>query len=146
VLQSAGLLGAQIIAPLAYSVLHDEERAFAGTLVVGAATGLYLGQRWGMSGELTPGDGLLVLGGHLAGGAGALGVTYLLDDDDRDPTVYLATSAVGSLVGSVLTYRAVRGGADPMAAPGVGPTRVELSPFGLLAPAGSAAPVVTIRF
>lgn len=88
-LQSAGLLGAQLVAPLAWSLFHDEERAFAGALVLGSATGLWVGQRSAMSGELTPGDGLLVLAGHLAGGAGALGLTYLLDDGGRDPTVYL---------------------------------------------------------
>jgi hypothetical protein len=163
VLQSAGVLGAQLVAPLSWAALHDggydEERAFAGILLAGAAGGLIAGNRWGMGAGLTPGDGLLVLAGHLAGGAGALGLTYLMDDGDgdRDATLYLTTSAIGSLAGAIFTFRAVRGH-DGRARPepsgrGVG---VEVHPLALFTGAlgdagGSVRPastptLLTVRF
>lgn len=165
VLQSAGILGVQLVAPLGYAALHDggyaEERAFAGILVAGAAAGLAVGHRFGMDGGLTPGDGLLVLAGHLAGGAGALGLTYLLDDDRGDATLYLATSAVGSLAGAFFTYRAVRprdGARDAdVGSAHAGPS-VEVHPLALFSgfmgsrgaevgPAGRSTPtLLTIRF
>lgn len=155
VLQSSGLLGAQLVAPLAHAALgdggYDDERAFAGILVAGAAAGLYVGNRYGMRGELTPGDGLLVLAGHLAGGAAALGVTYLIDDGSSDAPLYLATSALGSLAGSILTYRAVRGGAAPERAGSGGGLDVQIRPLALLTAnphvaSGAPAPWLTIRF
>jgi hypothetical protein len=168
VLQSSGVLGVQLVAPLAWAALHDggdaEERAFAGILVAGAAGGLLVGHRYGVGRALTPSDGLLVLAGHLAGGAAALGITHLLDDDDRDATVYLSTSGVGSLAGALFTYRAVSGGAQrdgPGAAPGAraGRAGVEFHPLGLLAGVAQRArggressgtlripPLLTIRF
>lgn len=151
VLQSAGLLGAQLVAPVAHAAFgdggYDDERAFAGTLVAGAAAGLFVGNRYGMRGELTPGDGLLVLAGHLAGGAAALGITYLVDDGSSDAPLYLATSALGSLAGSVLTYRAVRGGTPPSPVGSGRGVDIEVQPLAMLAGNPRApAPWLTIRF
>ncbi len=159
VLQSAGLLGAQAVAPLAAALLdeddHGDDKVFAGMVLGGAALGLFVGDRYGMTGKLSPGDGLLVLAGHLAGGAGLLGVHYLLNDD-ASAQAYLATSALGSLLGSLLTYRAVRGrtGAEPDSAVPGGST-LEVHPLSLLQGLGRSggrtssaplAPLLTIRF
>ena len=119
--RSFGLLGAQALLPVVEGLVETEdagdeaEQAIAASAVAGAAVGLFVGNRVLRRTSLSGGDGLLVLAGHVAGGLAALGLTYLLDDsEDIDDTVYLATSAAGSAVGSLLTFRAVRGGGpDP---------------------------------
>jgi hypothetical protein len=116
-LRSFGLLGAQALLPVVEGLVETEdagdeaEQAIAASAVAGAAVGLFVGNRVLRRTSLSGGDGLLVLAGHVAGGLAALGLTYLLDDsEDIDDTVYLATSAAGSAIGSLLTFRAVRGG------------------------------------
>jgi membrane protein YqaA with SNARE-associated domain len=128
--------------------------------LAGAGAGLYLGNRLLRGNRFTAGEGLLVSAGHLAGGATALGITYLLVEEiDDHPLLYLATSTVGSLLGAGLTYRALgEGSADP---PGVGLRRgaarrlavrgatLELHPESLLLawrPGERAIPFATIRF
>lgn len=110
-LRSFGLLGAQAVLPLAWGALEDTdegERGVAAGMVLGSVAGFWVGDRVLRDRQLSSGSGLLVLAGHAAGGLGALGVTYLLDDSAEDHEVlYMATSALGSIVGSWLTLRAV---------------------------------------
>jgi hypothetical protein len=114
-LRSFGLLGAQALLPVADAFFDtsdtddDAEHAIAASAVVGAGAGLFVGNRVLRRSSLSGGNGLLVLAGHVAGGLAALGVTYLLDgSEDFDDAVYLTTSAAGSALGSLLTFRAVR--------------------------------------
>jgi hypothetical protein len=161
-LRSFGLLGAQAVLPIAWAVLDvdDEEdpgKGLVTSLVAGGAAGVWLGNRMLRDYSLSGGDGGLVLAGHLAGGLGALGITYLLDGDNGDgddnELLYITTSTVGSLAGALLTFRAV---ADRDASTAsVGGLTVELNPGGALLPlvAGDAregrtlrAPLLTLRF
>ena len=158
-LLSFGLLGAQTVLPAAWAAFDDAddgERGLAASLVAGTAAGLWLGDRALRGRSLDGSDGLLVQAGHLAGGLGALGITYLLDGGrTADEAVYMGAAAAGSLVGSLLTFRAVAGGrddapGDPERAAGL---RVRVTPLGLLAGAfarpGAApprAPVLQVRF
>jgi len=172
-LRSFGLLGAQALLPLAVELFDDEEgdggRGVAGSAVLGGVGALYLGNRVLRNRSLSGGDGLLVLTGHLAGGLVAAGVTYLLDSgEDADPSVYLATTAAGSAIGSILTFRSVRGGPRapgtgalplPATTRGIRAAEVTFHPQGVIAPlvglARSAddhasprrsAPLLTLRF
>jgi hypothetical protein len=112
-LRSFGFLGAQSLLPLSVQLADGTQgdagdRLVAASALAGAAAGLWLGNRTLRRTSLTGGEGLLVLAGHLAGGLGALGLTYLLDaGGDADAPVYLGTSAAGSVLGSLLTFRAV---------------------------------------
>jgi hypothetical protein len=55
-----------------------------------------------------------VLAGHVAGGLAALGITYLVDSSSSgDAPIYLATSAAGAAIGSILTFQAVKGNSPP---------------------------------
>lgn len=157
-LLSFGLLGAQAVLPAAWAAFEDAdegERALAASLVAGTAVGLWLGDRALEDRSLDGSDGLLVQAGHLAGGLGALGITYLLDGgQSADEVVYLGAAAVGSAVGSQLTFRALSGDALPRpgGAPGEG-LSIRVSPAGLLMGAlprrhGAAlrAPLLSVRF
>ena len=152
-LRSFGLLGTQALLPLAVGIFDTEdaddkaEQAIAASAVAGAAAGLFLGNRVLRRTALSGGDGLLVLAGHVAGGLAALGVTYLLDDsEDIDDTVYLTTSAAGSAIGSLLTFRAVRGGRSDTSgeAAGGGAGRGLAAGLGGAAGRGLAAAEVTV--
>jgi hypothetical protein len=159
-LRSAILLGAQTGLTSTRAVGTEHDRTLAAGALAGAGAGLYLGNRLLRGNRFTAGEGLLVSAGHLAGGATALGITYLLVEEiDDHPLLYLATSTVGSLLGAGLTYRALgEGSADP---PGVGLRRgaarrlavrgatLELHPESLLLawrPGERAIPFATIRF
>ena len=161
-LRSFGLLGAQLALPGAWAAFRDDDqeddipgRPVVGALLAGSAAGIWLSNRALASRSLSGGDGLLVLAGHMAGGLGALGVTYLLDSgESADELVYMTTSALGSAAGSLLTLRAVSGGlgSGSNAASGA---RFELSPAAALLPwlgergavgAPLRAPFLTIRF
>ena len=116
-LRSFGLLGAQaLLGPAVYFFEDDqsnEGRKIAAMALAGTGVGLALGNRALRRTSLTGGEGLLVLTGHVAGGLAALGVTYLLDKDgDADAEVYLTTSALGSILGSLATFNAVKGGSS----------------------------------
>ncbi len=111
-LQSAGLLGGQVGATLTRAVGVDEGRALAGSVVAGGVAGLALGDRFLAPQTLSQGEGLLVNAGHVAGGAVALGLTYLaVEELDKRPVLTLSTSTLGSLLGAGLVWRAVA--ADP---------------------------------
>ena len=157
-LRSFGLLGAQVVLPIAWAVLDeddedDPDKVLIGSLVAGSVAGLWLGNRELRQRSLSGGDGALVLAGHLAGGLGALGLTYLLDSDDSsdNEVLYMTTSAVGSLAGSLLTLKAVSSRAPRAAS--VGSLSVEVNPGAALLPLfarGRArelrAPFLTLRF
>jgi hypothetical protein len=74
----------------------------------------------------------------------ALGITYLLDSEPTaSETVYLATSAGGAALGSLLTFNAVRGG-DPLSGQSGlrAPPRQNASREGAVRP----APAVSLSF
>jgi hypothetical protein len=172
-LRSFGLLGTQALLPVATGLFEtsdtddDAEHATAAMMVAGAWGGLFIGNRVLRRTSLSGGDGLLVLTGHVAGGLLALGLTYLVDDsEDIDDTVYLTTSAAGSMIGSLLTFNAVRSGQSaqqgtgpraPERARGLASAQVTVHPEGVIAPlfgAGAGAsstrvvgsPLLTVRF
>jgi len=163
-LRSFGLLGAQVALALAWAPFsdgtNDPDKRLIASVLAGSAAGLWAGNRSLRSRSLSGGDGLLVMAGHLAGGLGALGVTYLLDGGpEADDLVYLSTSAAGSVAGALLMLHAVssRGSTGGPAAAarvgGAGGLTLEVNPSGALLPlvARSAervvrAPLVTLRF
>ena len=105
------------------------------SLIAGSAAGLYLGNRFLAARSLSGGDGALVLAGHVAGGLGALGLTYLAAGDDADALVYITTSAIGSDAGSLLTLGAVTRGMPSLGGDGDGGAngggaRLEIGPRG----------------
>jgi hypothetical protein len=149
-LRSFGLLGAQAALVPAWAAFQAEEeddepdKPTIAALLAGSAAGLWLGNRVLAERSLSGGEGALVLAGHVAGGLGALGVTYLLAGEDADPLVYITTSAVGSIAGSLLTLRAVSSGPDPVAGSDDGAgARFEITPLGALVP---RAPLLRFRF
>lgn len=156
VLRSGGILGAQLALPVANAVGSEDGETYAGAAVLGSVLGLGISNRLLRPESLSGGSGLLVAAGQLAGGLLGAGVTYLLDGGDADELAYLTTSALGSLAGFALTFRAVRDrpGADGTRPGALG--RLELHPEGLLLglaapPTGPgdrplAAPLVTLRF
>jgi len=111
VLRSFGLLGAQAALPFHAAATDggEHDRSLAATMVLGSAAGLLVGDRLLRDRQLSSGDGLLVLAGHVAGGLGALGIAYLFDSDGggNEDVLYLGATAAGSLAGSWLTLRAV---------------------------------------
>jgi hypothetical protein len=141
VLRSFGLMGAQALLPVANLVDEDGEKTHVAAAFLGAAPGLFFGDRTLRSQNFSSGDGLLVAAGHLAGGLLGAGLTYLVDPDtERDELIYLAAAAAGSAAGLLFTYRALadRGGASGTALrPGnaSGASRgaeVSVNPLGLL--------------
>lgn len=154
VLRSFGLMGAQALLPVANLVDEDEAKTHVAGAILGAAPGLYLGNRLLRDESFSGGNGVLVAAGHLAGGLLGAGLTYLVDPDtDRDELIYMTTSALGSAAGLAFTYRALRGDGDQTAssydraAPGRGDVQVSLNPTGLLpvlaGGSSSGAPVRT---
>ena len=141
VLRSFGLMGAQALLPVANLVDEDGEKTHVAAAFLGAAPGLFFGDRTLRSQNFSSGDGLLVAAGHLAGGLLGAGLTYLVDPDtERDELIYLAAAAAGSAAGLLFTYRALadRGGASgtalhPGNASGVSRgAEVSVNPLGLL--------------
>jgi hypothetical protein len=160
-LRSFGLLGAQVMMPLAWVAFDagdsgdDPDKEVIAALVAGSAAGLWIGNRVLGGRSLSGGEGALVLAGHVAGGLGALGVTYLLDGGDAgfddNELLYYTTSALGSVAGSLLTLNAVSSGAPRVGA--VGALAMEVNPSAALLPLlarrdgrSLSAPLVTLRF
>jgi hypothetical protein len=107
-LRSSGILGAQVGATLTRGVGVDQPRPVIAGALAGGITGIILGDRLLQGRSLSQGEGLLVNAGHIAGGATALGLTWLaVEEIDDHPVLYLVTSTVGSLLGAGLVYRAV---------------------------------------
>jgi hypothetical protein len=160
-LRSFGLLGAHALLAPAVEAFEDSEwqgQRVVASALVGTWAGLYLGNRALRRTSLSDGEGLLVLAGHVAGGLVALGVTYLLDSgDSASATVYLATSAGGAALGSLLTFNAVRGGDPVTGHAGSRGVDFTFDPAGLLLPVlgyvsqdkatrARSAPFLTLRF
>jgi hypothetical protein len=158
-LRSFGLLGAQVVLPIAWVVLDaddegdDPDKDLIASLLVGSAAGLWMGNRELRQRSLSGGDGALVLAGHVAGTLGALGITYLLDGDDSsdNEVLYMTASAVGGLAGSLLTLNAVSSRTSGSAT--VGSLSVEVNPGAALLPLFARdsarelrAPFLTLRF
>jgi len=155
VFRSASVLGAQAGITVGRAA-SDEGRVvvaggLAGALAATAFSASPLSDR-----HFTTGEGLLVAAGHLAGGATALGLTYLvIEDIDDNAVTYLTTSTLGSLVGAGLVFRALTPGSAPQRLR-QDAMRIEVNPAALLTGwlASSEAgvrphappPLVTIRF
>jgi hypothetical protein len=108
VLRSIGLLGAQALLPIANLVDEDEAKTHVAAAILGAAPGLFIGDRVLRNQDFSGGDGLLVAAGHLAGGLLGAGLTYLADPGtEREELIYFATTAAGSAAGLIFTYRAL---------------------------------------
>ncbi len=112
VLRSAGILGAQTGFTLGRAISDEGRVVMAGGLA-GALGGTALGAPFLRERHFTNGEGLLIAAGHLGGGAFAAGVTYLiLEEIDEHPVIYLATSTLGSALGSGLVFRGLNPGSD----------------------------------
>ncbi len=159
-LRSSMILGAQLGATATRGVGVEEGRGIAAGALAGGLGGTALGDRLLAPRNLTRGEGLLVNAGHLAGGAVALGVTYLIVDDlDDRELLYLSTSTAGSILGAGFVWRSVAsdaearrgGGAGHEHARGKGPElRLDL-PAAVMAFTGSdgtgpVLPLLTIRY
>ena len=141
VLRSGSVLGAQV-GVTAARLATDEGRALAGGALVGALGATALTAPWLRDRHFSEGEGLLVAAGHLAGGATALGITYLVVEDiDERETTYLLTSTLGSLLGAGLVARALDPGSAPQplrrlgltdGAWNPGPFSLEVHPGGVL--------------
>ncbi len=112
VLRSSAVLGAQLGATLTRAATEDD-RAIAGGAVIGGLGGIVASDPLLRGRSFTSGEGLLVNAAHLAGGATALGLTWLaVEEIDDRPVLYLATSTAGSLLGAGLVYRALGPGGE----------------------------------
>ncbi len=112
VLRSATVLGVQAGATGARLAGANEDRGprWVTGMLVGGSLGLAASDRWIGARGLDGGEGLLVNAGHLAGGATAAGLTYLLVDDMGEAaTPLLLASTLGSALGAELVRRAVTG-------------------------------------
>lgn len=106
-LRSAAVLGAQVGLTAARSA-SDDRQLLAGSALAAGVGGILAGDRLLRERSLEGGAGLLVAAGHVAGGATALGITYLATEDMGDrPVLFLTTSTLGSLFGAGLVWRAV---------------------------------------
>lgn len=123
VLRSTGLLGAHFGLTLARATGSEDGQLLAGSAVVGGVAGIVGGNRLLREKRFSGGEGLLVNAGHIAGAAAALGVTYLVVEEvDQHPVLYLTMSALGSLLGAGLVYRALGEGSAADVSLGVGST------------------------
>ena len=159
-LRSFGVLGAHLALVPAWAAFEEpgeeNEKPIVAAMLAGSAAGLWIGNEVLRDRSLAGGDGLLVMAGHLAGGLGALGVTYLLDGGSRaDDLVYIGTSALGSAAGALLTLQAVSGGARNPSGSAQAGLDIEVNPITGLLPvlargnvngAPMRAPLVTVRF
>ncbi len=106
--RSAGVLGAQVGATVTRAAGVEDARGIAAGALAAGWGGIALGDHLLRGVELSRGEGLLVNAGHLAGGATALGITYLIVEEiDEHPVLFLSTSTLGSLLGAGLVWRAV---------------------------------------
>lgn len=114
VLRSATVLGVQTGATVARvaGAGEDDGEAWVAGMLAGGLVGLAAGDRWAAPRGVDAGEGLLVNAGHLAGGAVAAGIVYLVVDDIGDhATSLLVGSTLGSALGAGLVWRAVTDGA-----------------------------------
>ncbi|TVP77535.1 MAG: hypothetical protein EA352_03495, partial [Gemmatimonadales bacterium] len=154
-LRSAMVLGTQSVVTATRLAGADDQRALAGAGLAGAVAGTVLGDRVLRDRELTIGEGLQLNAAHVAGGATALGLTYLAADEMGGRSrLYLATSTAGSLLGAGLMWRSMRPvgtGADAGAGRGgAASARVHLDPVALFLNGGAdtrqMAPVLRVTW
>jgi hypothetical protein len=112
-LRSIGLLGAHAATPIVCLCLPDDadsdkkERAYVGGMALGSLAGLVGGNFFLEDQDFDLGPSMIVSAGQIAGGALALGLTFLADRNENfGAGPYLTSSAVGSAAGFWLTYRA----------------------------------------
>lgn len=153
VVRTFGAMGGQVVLPLLDLVDTDDRATWIFSTMAGTAGGFWSGNRLLRSQSFSGGEGLIVSAGHLAGGLGALGVTYLIDDGRSDALLYLSTAAVGSGAGLALTWAALaeREGPPPVRDPGAH-LELNTAALPLLLDRGRGEgplrriPLVTVRF
>ncbi|HEX2190517.1 MAG TPA: hypothetical protein VHG51_16530 [Longimicrobiaceae bacterium] len=140
VIYTAGAVGALAGWAAADLATFDERPAVAAAML-GAAGGLYLGDRRVRDTDFTVGQASLNRLGAIAGGLVGLGFGALVSIEDEDPTAALTGAALGATLGYLGTYaslaplaREQRGESGPLG------WRVQLSPRGVLGLAGGALP------
>ena len=105
VLRMEGLLGAQIMMPIAAALGDRKDKAYTTGAILGGTLGIGIGNRLLHGQDFDDAQGALISCGHIAGGLLAGGITYLADTHDRfDSLVYHSTIALGSLAGHFLLY------------------------------------------
>jgi hypothetical protein len=106
VLRAGGLLGAVAALPLVNATRTESGRVHAGGAAVGVGAGTVITNRLLRGQSFTPGQGIIITCGELAGGLLGLGLTYLADTGGHfDELAYLSSLAVGSATGFTLTFR-----------------------------------------
>ncbi|HNW60016.1 MAG TPA: hypothetical protein PKI62_10105 [bacterium] len=105
VLRMQGILGAQIMMPIAAALGGKKDKSWSTGAMLGGALGTGLGNRLLHNEDFDDNAGVLISCAQIAGGLLAGGLTYLVDSQDRfDPLVYHSTIALGSLAGHALLY------------------------------------------
>ncbi len=132
VMRMSGLLGAQCLTSLAAAISGKKEKSYTIGAVLGATLGIGMGDRLLAKQNFAFSEGVLISCGHIAGGLLAGGLTYLLDTQDRyDEVTYLSTTALGSLAGHVLLYKAFANRRNQQAA-AWDRLQIGLAPFNLV--------------
>jgi hypothetical protein len=107
VLRAAGILGAHLALPMVDATGTENGKAYAAGMTLGSVAGLGIANRLLRDQSFTFSEGLIITSGQIAGGLLGLGITYLLDaKEDFDELAYFSSSALGSLGGFALTFRA----------------------------------------
>ncbi len=107
VLRAIGILGAHLALPIVDATRTEKEKAYAAVITLGSIAGLGVGNRLLQGQNFSFSEGLIITSGQVAGGLLALGITYLVDTERKfDDLAYFTTSALGSLGGFTLTFRA----------------------------------------
>lgn len=147
-LRTTSILGAQSGMTLTRLVGVDDGRTLMAGTLAGGLAGTWGGDHLLRGLALSDGEGLLINAGHIAGGALALGLTYLVVDEmDERERLYLSTSTAGSLLGAGLVWRAVADDASRDIRGSESRVRVSVDPTALLADVRRPLPpLVTIRF
>jgi len=137
VLYTAGAVGA-LAGGAAADLLTLEEKPLVAGAMLGAAVGLYLGDRFVRDTDFSVGQATLNRLGTLAGGLVGLGVGGLISLETEDHTPAVTGAAVGALAGYLGTYRGLAPGARSTW-PETGPLgwRVQVSPVGVAGLAGA---------
>lgn len=131
VIYTTGLIGA--LSGLAAADLANlRGRGLVTGGMVGAGTGLYLGDRLVRGTDLTLGQASLTALGTTAGALAGLGAGILVGGDDVDETIPLVGSALGSVAGFALTYRALAPGLQPDPGEVASSWKVRVDPRGVV--------------
>ncbi len=105
VLRMEGILGAQIMMPIAAAIADKKEKSYTVGAMTGGVLGVGIGNWLLKDEDFDFNEGALISCGQIAGGLLAGGLTYLIDTNENfDGLVYHSAIALGSLAGHAFLY------------------------------------------